>query len=746
MILSANFQRLIRRILPMYTVEGKVDRVEKLPRGDGIFYSIPSRMSGYKHNYDVLRNEPAEFRLVTIHSGSSPSPISASLGTYPLKHAPPYEALSYVWGPFDDEDPDLILLDEHGFVVTSNLLWALYSLRRKDADRVLWIDAICIDQDDLEERSSQVQLMRDIYKASTGTVVWLGDELPFTNRTFDLLKSVSAGWLGNMNTDLQVNEQKTSDLQHILMTDAGFRRIVQRGVYGEIGQRDFWTRIWVVQEVALSSNVMVQCGNNEVDWQLFSDTICEFPGIVAIIFRSSKLSTDRIQKSEAALNVLSGNLDEASNMAMAIPENELDIGGLSNIDTFSIIRELLKDASNKIRLSDILALLRRSRSTDPRDMIYGLLGLVPNSSIKVDYSHATTRDVYLDLVHRCLVEEKSLDIITLCRKMSSSPIFPSWVPDWTEPWVVGYGEDYKAMDDPNPPPLPLILKYGSGALLKNTIAPSSPGNDVGSVSTFQFMAWCADALVPPSATVDKINSTLTARGICIDIISSLGDWTYRGDDDGEIFFFEIFSSWEDAILERFGICQDAKSGRTILDVFDQFLDIMIDHISDSSIDIAEEAKDKRQRRLVQRKDRAAKYQKTNASYVSGGSIVEAFIRTVVVDTDANFQRLAPAKYEEFWDADLTAPLAWGLETYALTFATNRRLFITDDGHVGLAPIRVKLGDQVCILYGCSVPLVLREEHGVVKLVGEAYVHGLMEGKAVNLAREGTLKEDEWVIR
>ena len=93
--------------------------------------------------------------------------------------------------------------------------------------------------------------------------------------------------------------------------------------------------------------------------------------------------------------------------------------------------------------------------------IYGLLGLVPKSSFNVDYYHATTRDVYVDLVHQCLHAEQSLDIITLCRKTSSSSELPSWVPDWTASWVVGYGEDYKAMDDPDPPPIPLILKYGS---------------------------------------------------------------------------------------------------------------------------------------------------------------------------------------------------------------------------------------------------------------------------------------------
>ncbi|KAG4443713.1 hypothetical protein IFR05_000802 [Cadophora sp. M221] len=647
-------------------------------------------MSEYKHDYDILRHEPLEFRLVTIH-------------------APPYEALSYVWGPFDESDPDFIFLNENGFVVTSNLWRALYSLRRQNTNRVLWIDAISIDQDDLNERSSQVQLMRDIYKAASGTVVWLGDELPYTDRTFDLLKSLSAGWGGSSDASHEVVQKRVSELHQILLTDDKVRRIVQRGVYGDIGQRDFWTRIWVVQEVALSSNVTIVCGRNEMDWQEFSDTIW--------------------------------NLDEASTMAMTTPENELDVGGLSNIDTFSIMRELLRDAVN-LRLSDIVALLRRSRSTDPRDMIYGLLGLVPNSSIRSDYSHATTEDVYLDLIHRCILEEESLDIITLCRKASSNLELPSWVPDWTDPWVLGYGEDYKAMKNPDPPPYPLILKYGSGALLKNFISDTSPGPD----STLQFEKWSAGASSAPRANIDRTLSTLSIDGIPIGSIDQLGEWTFRGDDEGEIFFFDVVSSWENLMIQRFGICKDANSGRTILDVFDRLLDIMIVHLGGSTTDISEEKEDKIQRRLVQRRERRANHQETVTPYVAGGSIMEAFIRTVVVDTDASFQRMSPAKLEAFWDPDVTGPLAWGLETYALIFATNRRFFITDNGYIGLAPVRAEIGNQLCVLYGCSVPLVLREEQGEFELIGEVYVHGLMRDEAVALVQDGTWREKQWVIR
>jgi len=106
-----------------------------------------------------------------------------------LSDAPPYEALSYVWGPFNSpDDPDLIQLNDCGFEVTTNLWRALYALRHETKDRVLWIDAICINQGDLEERSSQVQLMRDVYRKARSVVVWLGEEGTWTTELFKYLK------------------------------------------------------------------------------------------------------------------------------------------------------------------------------------------------------------------------------------------------------------------------------------------------------------------------------------------------------------------------------------------------------------------------------------------------------------------------------------------------------------------------------------------------------------------------------
>lgn len=85
-----------------------------------------------------------------------------------------YEAMSYVWGP-SNERRSITLCGEKGFAVTDNLYSALQRLRYPNGERKLWIDAICINQDDLEERAQQVSTMAEIFRKTWNMIAWLGD-------------------------------------------------------------------------------------------------------------------------------------------------------------------------------------------------------------------------------------------------------------------------------------------------------------------------------------------------------------------------------------------------------------------------------------------------------------------------------------------------------------------------------------------------------------------------------------------
>lgn len=423
-----------------------------------------------------------------------------------------------------------------------------------------------------------------------------------------------------------------------------------------------------------------------------------------------------------------------------------DFGGLPNIETLNLMRDLV--SREVLSLGDVLASLRLSRATDPRDMVYGLLGLVPNCSIRPDYAKATIQDVYLNLVEYCIKEEKSLDIITLCRQSSSTMELPSWVPDWTKSWENINEESSPDGENTDLPPSPLVLKYISGELLRNFTEFDKPEvlrNAEG--VELKLKAWSAHGSRPPDATIQRTSFTMTARGVHVGAVTDLGSFTNRSERDGDLFFFKVLSDWEEIMLNHFGMCKNAPNSKSIMDVFDRCLEIMDRHLTRNHVEFKSERDEKLQMRKEQRTQRGQKYsqRQSETKYHGESSVVEAFVRTIVADLDEDFQRVTASKYARFWEGDVSNSTEWAHEIYTFETATNRRLLITQNGDVGLGPINAVIGDHVCILYGCSVPLVLREVDGRFTLIGEAYLQGLMDGEAITLTEEGTLYEKEWTI-
>ncbi|EWZ36588.1 hypothetical protein NW765_016103 [Fusarium oxysporum] len=131
-------------------------------------------MFSYNSTGSVLG--PTQIRLlhllpVTENNDS----IECRLEVVALEENPVYEALSYCWG--DSSQLLEIKCNNEAFQVTENLLSALQHLRNEHTERPLWIDAICINRKDPEERQSQVKLMKDIYTKSQRVVIWLGPDL-----------------------------------------------------------------------------------------------------------------------------------------------------------------------------------------------------------------------------------------------------------------------------------------------------------------------------------------------------------------------------------------------------------------------------------------------------------------------------------------------------------------------------------------------------------------------------------------
>lgn len=224
-----------------------------------------------RFEYTRLLSSPDEFeiRLIDLQPASNvENPIVCNIRHVQLSEPPRFEALSYVWGP---QLPSFTVLSwERRFSVGQNLYDALLALRKTDTVRVLWIDTLCINQDDHVERSSQVRNMRSVYEKATKTLVWLGRADESTDLAFWLLaKSLESAKLMAANNDrrniLQLTQREMEAYQFPLPArDREEFRALKR-----LLDRPWFQRVWVIQEVAAAADVEVLCGPYSLSWYTF---------------------------------------------------------------------------------------------------------------------------------------------------------------------------------------------------------------------------------------------------------------------------------------------------------------------------------------------------------------------------------------------------------------------------------------------------------------------------------------------
>ena len=141
--------------------------------------------------YAPLDRTRSEIRVLRLQlSEDADSPLEGSLEHISLNIDSDYEAISYTWG--DSVKTNKISLGGVDFAITSNLAAALRVLRRKESDRCLWIDAICINQDDIPERSQEVLRMLSIYQHASKVVVWLGEASEDSSSAIIYLRNLAA--------------------------------------------------------------------------------------------------------------------------------------------------------------------------------------------------------------------------------------------------------------------------------------------------------------------------------------------------------------------------------------------------------------------------------------------------------------------------------------------------------------------------------------------------------------------------
>lgn len=211
-------------------------------------------------------NTTSAIRLLEVLPGSPENPsvetqlIVADLNSGTLR----YDALSYVWG-VPSKPQDLVSISVNGFErrITPNLYGALMSLRSDSEKRVLWIDSICINQNDLEERSQQVLLMAKIYSRASRVLVYLGPSTPSSDAYFTFLQSCDIKAESAEASLLDADQKEPAIWEAVAGTGLDVQTVIDG--FMDVCSRSWWKRLWILQEYTLATqDPWLYCGRLKV--------------------------------------------------------------------------------------------------------------------------------------------------------------------------------------------------------------------------------------------------------------------------------------------------------------------------------------------------------------------------------------------------------------------------------------------------------------------------------------------------
>lgn len=368
--------------------------------------------------YPYRQLDGSDIRYITLKPfDKDVGVVECTIWQKPLEEAQ-YTAISYAWG--DPAITEPILVAGRDFQVTTNLAACLKRLAVRLALRDsaeggsgmnLWVDAICINQDDVLERNAQVLRMKDIFPHAQELIVWLGDEGPHTGlavqRINDMNRVFDPNMIGEDGSGFPEAWKEVPE-HHYKRTTDKHEMDVRAGVI-DIYERDWWERTWILQEVGLCKDIVVHCGGYEMAWdslevflKLARYLMMETPELILATSGGQGMELVDVQKLPLAVLNLRGDLE-------------------SSYDS---------------RLHILLDNTKGQKATDPRDKVYGILGLSSDfrsGGIQPRYD-LPVEDVILDVVKAHFLRYDALDILDQCFFGHTVEMgLPSWRPNWDVP-------------------------------------------------------------------------------------------------------------------------------------------------------------------------------------------------------------------------------------------------------------------------------------------------------------------------
>ncbi|KAF4853646.1 Heterokaryon incompatibility protein 6, OR allele [Colletotrichum siamense] len=619
-------------------------------------------MTGYAHSqtagkfpYRPLSPLEKEIRLIEVdplHKIDTHSPVRCRLKHASLYTNPNYIALSYAWG--DPTATRAIILDGRNVEVTENLESALRHVassfgNEEEPGPTLWVDAICIDQQNESERTQQVAQMGAIFSTATRTMIWLGPADEHSDLAIETLHTLGRrgvrlhdhvpSWTNFPFSDTPSTRRviRTQKMLDGILTSLSRGGSTKLAAISSLFGRPWFRRVWVIQERVLSSDTFVCCGDADIVWGRFFWgfwLLCGLRDYLNIV----GTGVGRQDSSALAL-FLTTALDRVTPVAFT----------RSNSSFFTLFSLLSRMATTP---------QQQLQASDPRDYVFALLGLIDpekSPSIVADYSK-DWNTVQVEVATACLsfYGPRLLSFAGTCQENETAAAnvqrAPSWAPDWSSQYI--------------PQPLSITSDFVvRGGNLR---------------SAYSASADCSQSLS---------GCFISDKQISLDAV--------HVDDVGQVGL---------PFVEADNLADDSARVASLASWIEG-LEVLLGE--------------------------------TNEVYTTPADVQEALWRTPIADRAYAYNwetERAGEKTFRAYQALRSGMICQGVKyaNIASVKLRRRRPFGCIKGHIGLGPLELRDGDSVWVILGADVPFILRPAiDGGFLVVGEAYVHGIMDGEYVN---------------
>ena len=569
-----------------------------------------------------------------------------------------YITLSYCWGSSQGQKE--VEINGHVVKIGKNLWDFLHQASQvglHEKWRIgLWIDALCINQKDVDERNKQVKRMKDIFLQAQGCVSWLGKGSENSDEVLEILFDLSLYNLRTREERLDLMKASRSNKEFFSI---GFWRDLL-----ELVSRPYWTRLWIIQEIAVShNNVFIRCGDRQLLWPFFCDAIMTLFSDIEWIIENASQKYDALGIVDHNIGQLYNGMNRITHLSRLAFQNLEDTRNGHTRE-----RIIFRDPD----LYHLLWIAIQSEQTDPKDKVYGILGLVDQgiaNLVSPNYA-LTITEIFTDFAKAVIMSTGKLNLLTMSRVGGKARLcLPTWVPDWTV--------------------TPIVTSE-----MTNGVA--------------------FDACRGKEMQVSFSGDRLVCQGFIIDEVDGLGYSGPKQEDGTNPYSVSARYSknpYETKGLQRDAFCRTLVTGRNRIgrpapESYASLLDVPWNG-SDSTranktyIHVFHE------------------FRKKNKSFRFGGQDFESYFPQ---QADNSIHEAPTENWHQDGDPVARAvDVLWG-----------RRLMTTNKGYLGLASRATQQGDLICILLGCDVPAILRlDGAGSYSWIGEAYVQGIMEGQAAD---------------